>query len=207
MKFKSLLISILFFVTACASVSPVIPQASVPREAILHERLPSSDFQIPMAVVTRAKQLSRVKDVATGHGFRSREALGAARLERHLQGRKLSGGESAAVDWVDAKLGKISLKGPLVDDANYDGIPEALQGLNIEAVKNAIRRDLQENPAAPTLVIDTLGLTEGEVTGLQEETVKAANPFKKSVFILLVKEMKTLKPGSAPPAFDRFETP
>lgn len=202
LNWSALLFGLLVGLAACTS-TPVLRGAAGPQL----ERAPNSDYTLPPPVVNRARELSRYRDVATGNGYRSREALGAARLERHLQGRKVTPGKNTSVDWVDQKLGDISFKGPLVDDANYDGIVESLQGLSLEAVKNAIHRDLENNPTAPVLVIDTLGLTEGEVQSLETAVKADPNPYRKSVFILLEKEMKSLEQGRGSAGFDRFTNP
>lgn len=171
------------------------------------KRQPSSDYKLPLSVAQRAQQLSKYKDVATGQGYRTREALGAARLERHLQGRKLLPGKNTSVDWVDQKLGDISFKGPLIDDTNFDGELEPLQGLNIEAVKHAVLRDLGNNPLAPVLVIDSLGLTETEIQNLENSVITFPNPYKKTILILSLKEMKSLNAVKIEKSFDRFEAP
>ena len=111
------------------------------------------------------------------------------------------------MDWVDQKLGSISLKGPFVDDSNFDGVPEELEYLNIEAVKNAIRRDLQNNRAAPILVVDTLGLTDSEVQSLETSIKEDADPFKKTILLLLQKELKNEKANQIPPFCDRLAMP
>lgn len=163
------------------------------------------DYSLPRAVAQRAQQLSKYKDVATGQGYRSREALGAARLEQHMQGRKLTPGPITSVDWVDQKLGDISFKGPLVDDSNYDGILESFpHGFDMNSVQNAVRRDLSENSEASTLVIDTLGMSEGEVRFFEGAVKGFANPYNKAVLLLLEKEMKSLNTNGDPSAFDRY---
>lgn len=194
---QKILIVVSLALTACATVPSSVPTGAF-------ERQPNSELSISPVVAARAKELSKYKDVATGQGYRSREALGAARLERHIQGRKLLPGKSTSVDWVDQKIGDISFKGPLVDDTNYDGVLEPLDSFDLEAVKNAVRRDLQDNPMAPTLVVDTLGLSDGETRFLEGEILKLQNPYKKAILLLQYKELKSLNSNRPGSSFDRY---
>lgn len=179
---------VLIFSLASCALAPVQP----PIAALVPDRSPALEFRLPLTVAKRAQKISQYKDLATGQKWRSREALGAARLETHLQGRKVTPGKNTSVDWVDQKLGDLSLKGPLVDDTNYDGILEPLEHFDLEAIKKAIQRDLQDNTETSVLVVDTLGLSDGEVRFLESEIIKLTNPFKKIILLMREKEMKSI---------------
>lgn len=194
MTIKRHFLAPIFIFSLAACVLTPVDQPNV--ESI--PRTPALEFRLPITVAKRAQKISQYKDLATGKKWRSREALGAARLETHLQGRKVTPGKNTSVDWVDQKLGDLSFKGPLVDDTNYDGVLEPLEHFDLEAIKRAIQRDLENNTETSILVVDTLGLSDGEVRFLEGEIRQLANPFKKIILLMREKEMKTLI-GSKPP--------
>ena len=83
------------------------------------------------------------------------EGQGAVRIEQAL-GRTVTRGEHPGVDYVDIRLGPLSLKGPI--PANGDP-----QGLSRSALK-----DLQSNSATKTLFVDLTGLSRDQAAVARE---------------------------------------
>ena len=84
------------------------------------------------------------------------EAIGGARFEL-ATGRKLKRSSDEAYDFIDDKIGKFDLKGPLRDDRDGSKIlinQERIDGLK-ESIVTAVQRDRK------TVVADLLGIGPG----------------------------------------------
>jgi len=101
----------------------------------------------------RERQLLLGDDPA--RGFLQAEGTAGVRLEQAL-GRTINRGTDAAVDFVDSQLGTISLKGPIPAQGSVEGLGAAV-----------IRDAMGGNTATRTVVVDTLGLSQEEVSALK----------------------------------------
>lgn len=111
------------------------------------------------------------------------EGLGAARYEKYV-GRTMTRSLEQGADIVDPGIGPVSLKGPLVDSATgrlLSITDEMVDGLADSVVKDALFKTYTRR-----VVVDTLGMTEGQIARLVQR-IRAAVPAgekAKEVFIL-----------------------
>lgn len=82
------------------------------------------------------------------------EGIGGARLERAL-GRKITRSSDADFDFIDGRLGKIQLKGPIPASGNVEGLA------------HSVVRDVTKNTASDVVVVDTLGLSSEQLNILK----------------------------------------
>jgi hypothetical protein len=95
---------------------------------------------------------SRVKELGTdpARGFIRREGIGGARIEQAL-GRRIARSPDVAVDFLDERLGPISLKGPVPrGKGSYEGLAKsAIKDANYNTATKTLYVDLYRlNPAA-----------------------------------------------------------
>jgi len=119
----------------------------------------ASDTRVQQDLVNllaaRQRQLEPGADAARRGAFNEAQGLGGYRLEQAL-GRTISPGTDPGVDFVDSQLGSISLKGPLPPEGS------------LEVLANSVIKDaLGGNTATRTVVLDTLGLSDAQVSTLE----------------------------------------
>jgi RHS repeat-associated protein len=105
-------------------------------------------------------------------GFIQAEGMAGVRLEQAL-GRTISRGTSAAVDFVDSQLGPISLKGPIPAQGSVEGLANAV-----------IRDAMGGNTATQTVVVDTLGLSEAQISSLKSAVEAGTQGTSKRIIYL-----------------------
>lgn len=120
-------------------------------------------------LLLRARQLELGVDPV--RRFINAEALGGSRIEQAL-GRSISRSSDPAADFVDKRLGAISLKGPIPRRGSVEGL-----------ARSAIK-DANFNTATKTLFIDTEGLSPAEVEALKAAIQAGTRNSTKSIFYL-----------------------
>lgn len=104
--------------------------------------------------------------------FVPEEGTAGAKLEQAL-GRTISRSLDPAADFVDAIHGPISLKGPIPTNGSLDGLARSI-------IKDA----MGGNTATKTLVVDTSGLSERQVSQLKSAIQAGTKGTKKRIIYL-----------------------
>ena len=108
-----------------------------------------------------------------------REGFGGARIEQST-GRNIIRASTAGADFVDPVLGPISLKGPLLSNTGKPILvtPDRLEGLGRSVIK-----DVNFNTATKAVVVDTFGLSVGQVSLLKAQILQGATTAKSIIFL------------------------
>jgi hypothetical protein len=93
------------------------------------------------------------------------QGIGGARYEK-ATGRKLSLPEEEGADLVDPVIGRIQLKGPLVD--KNTGKPVSINDKMVDGIAKSTLRDLRYNVYSEAIVIDTFGMSPAQVDRMKQ---------------------------------------
>ncbi|WP_162145231.1 RHS repeat-associated core domain-containing protein [Chthoniobacter flavus] len=129
----------------------------------------SGQSQLLDTLNLRARQLELGTDPA--RGYIEAEGIAGVRIEQAL-GRTISRGPDEAIDFVDSQLGNISLKGPIPAKGSVDGLA------------NAAIKDANFNTATRTLIIDTKGLSEAQISALKSAVEANVGRSSKTIIYL-----------------------
>jgi hypothetical protein len=108
-----------------------------------------------------------------------REGIGAARFEQ-ATGRAVVRSEDGATDFIDPQLGAFDLKGPL--RAN-DGSPIDITQNRVEGLGNSVIKEANNSTASEAVVVDTLGLSQEQISALKIQIQNGLNTNKPIIYI------------------------
>jgi drug/metabolite transporter superfamily protein YnfA len=103
-------------------------------------------------------------------GFDAAEAIGGVRLEQYL-GRRIERSVDPAVDFIDKKLGRIDLKGPLADPKTGVLVPQ--DKMDVTGLAKSVVKEHNFSSASQTIVVDTLGMSKQQID-LLKQTVQSS---------------------------------
>jgi hypothetical protein len=98
-------------------------------------------------------------------GFDAAEAIGGVRLEQYL-GRRIERSVDPAVDFIDKRLGRIDLKGPLADPKT--GVPVPRNKMDVTGLAKSVVKEHNFSSASQTIVVDTLGMSKQQIDILKQ---------------------------------------
>ena len=145
----------------------------------IHQQRALALMQAERKIASQINLVGRVAEIAatfadeaTGGTLRYREALGLARLETYT-GRVLKAATDASHDAIDGIMGRISLKGPLINPTTKQLIvnEQTIEGLYQSVVKAA-----KQSSGYETLVVDLLGLAKSQVDEFTRRLEQEALP-------------------------------
>jgi hypothetical protein len=108
-----------------------------------------------------------------------REGIGGTRFEQ-ATGRTIKRDTDGATDFIDRKLGKFDLKGPLREN---DGSPIPIGPENVEGLARSVVKEANRSTASKAVVVDTLGLSREQIDFVKSEVAKGATKDKPVIFL------------------------
>jgi len=157
------------------------PRVSQPGGACPPSRITSAYQYIAGLIRLRIRQFQlgyNMEQQATS----LREGLGGARYEQ-ATGRTVTRGTTEGIDFVDPRVGPISLKGPA--GLTHEGTMVKITQPMVDGLARSVIKDVKYNTATKRVVVDTMDLTPAQKASLLKQIQDGVGPSpKKNIFIV-----------------------